>query len=273
MSVYESPIADELGTPLVSILRVGHWEIIQFTSLIDFYIGTDRIIAHLKDPKYDHLVEIYLLGVVLSYYLERRGVLMLHASAVVVGDSAVAFLATNKGGKSGLASTLMQTGHPLLTDDILPADILIDGVYGRFGYASMRMWPDSAMHFLGHYESLDLVHPELTKRRIPVGLGGFGTFCATSMPLKAIYLPERRETAERGDSIEIESVSPINAVIEMVRNSFIARTVQALGWQPQRLSLFTRLAQQVPMRRLIYPSGFEHLQRVSEAVLIDLEQH
>ena len=46
--------------------------------------------------------------------------------------------------------------------------------------------------------------------------------------------------------------------------------LEAPGVQPPSLDFFTQLVQQVPMRRLIYPSGFEHLPRVREAVLEDV---
>jgi hypothetical protein len=57
--------------------------------------------------------------------------------------------------------------------------------------------------------------------------------------------------------------------MELLRHSFMMRAVQALGWQPQRLALFAQLIGQVPLRRLRYPSGFEHLPRVRDAVLED----
>jgi len=33
------------------------------------------------------------------------------------------------------------------------------------------------------------------------------------------------------------------------------------------------MVQQAPMRRLIYPAGYEHLPRVRDAVLADVENH
>ena len=60
-------------------------------------------------------------------------------------------------------------------------------------------------------------------------------------------------------------------MIELVRHSFSARMVEAAGLAPHRLELFTTMARQVPMRRLTYPSGFEHLARVRQAILDDLE--
>ena len=48
-------------------------------------------------------------------------------------------------------------------------------------------------------------------------------------------------------------------MIELIRHSFSAHQVEAAGLAPQRLNFFARLAQKVPMRRLIYPADFEHL--------------
>ena len=248
---------------------------------------------HLLNPAAIHLIEIIFLGEVLSFWLERQGIPALHASAVLIGGRAVAFLSSNQGGKSGLAATLMQSGHPLLTDDILPVEEHNGVFLGRPGYPTMRMWPDEAAYFLGAYEHLPLVHPELSKRRVPVGGDGFGSFCDTSQPLACIYLPERRDAsgasttseisavghpgrhpsqpdgAVPNTDVEILPVSPRDAVIELIRHSFSAHQVEAAGLAPQRLNFFARLAQKVPMRRLIYPASFEHLPRVREAILGD----
>ena len=39
----------------------------------------------------------------------------------------------------------------------------------------------------------------------------------------------------------------------------------------RRLEFFARMVQQVPVRRLVYPTGFEHLPRVRETILEDLD--
>ena len=57
----------------------------------------------------------------------------------------------------------------------------------------------------------------------------------------------------------------------LVRNSFTARAVEALGWQRSRLMVLGDLVQWVPVRRLIYPSGFQRLTHLRQALLRDLE--
>lgn len=247
-------------------------EVLRFTRVADFYLWPDRIICHVLDPAQYYMVEIRLLGTVLAFWLERQGIPALHAGVVIIGSGAAAFLSHSGGGKSVLAAALMQAGYPLLTDDILAVEHRRDSFVGRPGYPQLRLWPDEAQHFLGHYQDLEQVHPAYAKRRVPVGLDGFGVFCDKSQPLAYIYLPQRRDPAENGTTIEITEVPPRDAVVELLRYSFAGRMAEAVGLAPQRLDFFARMARQVPMRRLIYPSGFEHLPRVREAVLEDLER-
>ncbi len=265
--VYATAARAAGGESLFSFHRLGDCDLLHFAHVADFCLWPERILCHPLEPAYEYLIELDLLGGVLSTWLERRGIPALHASAVEVHGQAVAFLSGNGGGKSALAAAFMQAGHPLLTDDVLPIARRAERFVGHAGYPTMRMWPDEAQHFVGRYEDLDLVHPALTKRRVHVGPGGFGDFCTESLPLAVIYLPERREGAT---GVEIEPVSPAEAVIELVRHSFVAYLVEALGWQPRRLDLFAQLVRHVPLRRLVYPGGLGRLPSVVETILQDM---
>ena len=251
-----------------SIHVMDDCHVVHFAGTVDFYLYPDRIIAHLLDPAYCYLVEILLLGEIFSLWLELKGVRMIHASAAVVDDSAIAFLSTNQGGKSSLAAAFMQQGYPLLTDDIVPVEERNDRFLARPGYHAMRLWPDQATYFHGIYEDLEIVHPEFSKRRIIIGHDNFGTFCSEEKPLKVIYVPQRLGS---DDSITIEPVPNKNAFFELIQNSFTAGIVEALGFQSQRMNFFARMVMQVPMRRLTYPEGFHHLSHVVDTVLEDSE--
>ena len=285
--VYVSPpYPDETGESEVYLYRSDDFLIVRFTGISEFFLWPERILCHPLTAEYRHrlsgysceevdryhrmLTEIYLLGYVFACWLEWQGIPTLHASAVVVGERAAAFLSSGGGGKSSSAVALMQGGYPLLTDDILPIQYDRGAYLGRPGYPQMRMWPGQAKHFLGHYEDLDLVHPTVSKRRVPVEESGLGTFCEVSRPLACLYLPERRDPAAWGTGIKIEPVSRREAVMALIGSSFIPPVVEALGLHPHRLGFFARMALRVPVRRVVYPNGFEHLPRVRRAILADL---
>jgi hypothetical protein len=147
--VYESPLLDASGDSLARLYRLADGELMRFGDALDFHLSGDRIDCRLNDPARRELVEIRLLGPVLAYWLERAGIPALHASAVVTEGRAVAFLAANQGGKTGLAAAMMSAGARLLTDDLLPLEALGEGFVARPGYPQMRLRPDGLAHFSG----------------------------------------------------------------------------------------------------------------------------
>jgi hypothetical protein len=240
----------------------------RIADIAEYYLYPDRIFYRLLEPSCDYLVEIQFLGHIMAIWLESRGVPALHASAVVVGERAVAFLAGNKAGKSSLAASLMQAGCPLLTDDILPLECGGEGVRGRPGYPQMRLWPDQAEHFLGQYRELEIVHPAYTKRRVAIGADGLGAFWNQPAPLGCLYLPEMRDDST-DSGIEIEPVSPRDAFAQLLRCSVVGAAVEALGWQPRRFQALAQVASTVPGRRLRYSSARDRLVEVRQAILAD----
>ena len=191
--------------------------------------------------------------------------LTLHSAAIGAAGRAIAFVSRHGGGKSGLAAAMIRAGGSLLTDDVLVLEER-DGTWeARPSYPQIRMWPDEAAFFAGGPEGLPRVQPDSEKRSVAVGEGGFGAFLDASTPLSCIYLASRRQETNGG--VESQPVSRSEALIELVRHSFSARLVEAAGLQPGRLDRLARLVRGVPVRRLVYPSGFERLGEVAEAVL------
>ncbi len=268
---YASPYRTSAGESRVCLYRSEGLDVLRFAGLADFYLWPDHIVCHAAPEVADALLEICFLGAVLSFWLECQGVPTLHASAVVSRGRAVAFLSSNKGGKTSLAAALLPAGCSLLTDDILALERRGDVFVGRPGYPQMRMWPEEASHFLGGFAGLESVHPELNKLRVPVGDGWLGEFCADSQPLSRIYIPSRRSGKEVGDRVEVQRLPPAAALIELVRNSFTGRIVEGLGQQERRLGFFADLVVRVPVCRLVYPSGLRLLPVVGEAVLRDVQ--
>jgi hypothetical protein len=180
-----------------------------------------------------------------------------------VDGGAVAFLATSRSGKSSLAAELLRAGAALLSDDLLALE-LSEGVWRALpGYPQMRLWPEQAARYLCEASHLPPVHPLAEKLRAPVG-EGFGRFQPDALPLRAIYLPERRDA--------FEALSPSAGLMELVRHSFLNRLVHAAGLQPRRLPLLANVAGAVPIRRVSFPSGMERLPSVAQAILDDLRE-
>lgn len=268
--IYRSALRSPEGRSVLDLYATGGRQILRCGGIVDFYLESSTIGYDLLDREHAYLVELRLLGPVLAYWLECRGQLALHAAAVATDDGAVAFLSGNRGGKTTLAASLMRCGQAMVSDDVLPVVEREESFMASPAYPQMRMWPVTAAEFLVHRPELERVHPGHDKGRVPVGNGGFGEFHPDALPLTCVYLPCRAGPGEPGAGIDIEPLSPAEAVLELVRGSFVPRLVEAAGLQPRRFECLARVAERVPVRRLRYPSGFERLGEVSEAILRDL---
>jgi hypothetical protein len=268
-AVFESRYRTEDGRPQVRLYRGDDVHLFRQTGIADWYMWSDRIVCHQHDESATELVELYFLSLLCGFWLESRGNVVLHASAVSVDDRAVVFLATNTGGKTSLATSLMRAGHPLLTDDFLAVSVPEDGegALGHPGFPQMRMWPDLADHFIGAHEHLPHVLPDIRKRRVPVEAEGLGAFCSETRPLARLYLPAREESVSE---VVLETVPAQEALIELVRESFLSTVLEKAGLHGRRFHRLATLVRRVPMKRLVYPAGLERLPAVCEAIFADL---
>jgi hypothetical protein len=249
-------------------LRLDGVDVVRLPDHADYYLFDDRIVCHLLDPALRYLVENQLFGTVFALWLERRGTLAFHASAVAIDDVAVAFVAPPKGGKTSMACALAQGGYPLLTEDLLPVRTRGEDVVADPGYPMVRMWPEQARWFTGDVDGHPLVHPAFDKRRVSVGAGGFAAFRPTPTPLRRIYLLDRDGSTD--GTVGFEPVAPQEALVELLRASFLPVEVERFGWQRRRLAAMAALLGTVEVARLRYPSGLERLPAVIAPILADL---
>ncbi|MBW7933128.1 MAG: hypothetical protein H3C62_05830 [Gemmatimonadaceae bacterium] len=158
----------------------------------------------------------YLLGPVLGFALRMRGVLALHASAVVIDGRAVALVGPSGAGKSTTAAAFASAGVPVLSDDVL-ALRQIDGRWMAYpAYPTVRLWDESEHLLFGSVGTLPLLTPTWDKRGLP--LGAAYPFHATPMPLGELFL-----LAPRSDDARAPWVEPLGgsaAFIALVANTY-----------------------------------------------------
>jgi hypothetical protein len=82
---------------------------------------------------------VLLPGTVMAARLLLDGRLVLHASAVAIGETALAFVGSPGMGKSTLAGLAVAAGLPLLTDDVLRTDLVDDGARVWSGAGEVRL--------------------------------------------------------------------------------------------------------------------------------------
>lgn len=208
------------------------------------------------------LVSLRILGLLLTHLAPS---LLLHACVIVIREGGVGFIGPSGQGKSTMAADFLNQGFPLLSDDAA----LIQKEERRFclqpGPSEIRLWPSTSTRLMRLKLKSRLLHHQTKKRRFTLGRGVPRCFEEKRVPLRALYLLSRN----RNSSIRIEPLKGQEALIALSRNNY-NRIVETPNVLRQQLQLMTQVLQKIPLKRLVYPSGFSYLPKVTQAILSDL---
>lgn len=175
--------------------------------------------------------------------LYQRGILPLHASAVVIDASLVAFLAPSGTGKSSLAAACVAEGAMPFTDDLLAIQLDADGIpHGFPGSGHLRIPPATWAEL--HPPAFQVTRTDSDGKRVvrPGRRHDTGP-----RPLAAAFL------LETGGSLEATPVSGfalLTGLRQLIARPSLAR---AVGTESTIFTVLGRLAGQVPAWRLVRP--------------------
>jgi hypothetical protein len=241
---------------------------VRWQTVGEFLVAADgrRITCRRAEESSVESFQVYMLGQALSFALVMQRFEPLHATVVVVDGLAVAFLGNNAFGKSSLASCFLEAGDRLLTDDLLILHESSNGMLAYPGPPRIKLFPAIASRFLGHLVNHVPMNPDTTKLILPLDEQ---QACTTPVALEAIYSLAAPRDGGRRPSVRIDTLSPRQAFVELVKGTFNRRLVS-----PQRLErqfhAMTRLTDLISVRTLTYPRVIDRLEHVRRAVLTDL---
>jgi hypothetical protein len=90
--------------------------------------------------------QVYLLGTAFGILQHQRGRMVLHASAVAVGDKAALFAGPSGAGKSTLAAAFNRRGYPCVSDDVCGIDFSSGGPVVLPDGRMLKLWADTVSH-------------------------------------------------------------------------------------------------------------------------------
>ena len=250
------------GTPWTQFFRQGAGYLLRFPELADFEVSADGFSVQgfpapgVPSPTVEHLY----LNQVMPLALSRQGKLVLHGSAVNIGGQGVAFLGESGRGKSTLAASFASEGTCFLTDDGLRLDWLGDRCMILPSHASIRLWKDSQDALIGQGAAIAPAVSFTSKVRFLAGSAI--SFCDEARPLRHVFFLGAGEA----QTPTIEPLRPAEAVIEMVKHSFLL-DVEARDMLARHFDDLTRLAGLPIYFRLDYPRRYNGLAAVREAVI------
>lgn len=239
--------------------------VLRFLPYAEFRVTRSSIQYRLlADTSPETLVWI-LVGSILGVWLDYVGLPVLHGAAAEVDSRAVAFAGDCGVGKSTFIASWLQDGYRVFGDDQLALEDTSTEFLVRPAVPWLKVNRDVAAFLNVRHEELPLLHPSVQKRRLDIPAT---SRVIKAQPLARIYMLERLALGE--DQVSIVRVPAGEAMRELIRHSYAPRTVEAAGLQQRRLPQLARLAAQVGVWRLRYPTGLDRLAAVRSAVVAHL---
>lgn len=204
-------------------------------------------------------VRLFLLGSCLGALLQQRGLLTLHASAILTESGAVLFAGPPGIGKSTLAHHFWTRGFPSVTDDLCALDTHDDGRISVLpGYPQSKLWSDALSHF-GIQES--------SLRRVRGGTSKFAVrldrqFTDRPVELAAVVLLE--SAAQSSASCEI--LPGLEGFQSLVESTYRREFLVGLGLLEQHFELVATVARAVPVARGIRPQKGFHVVALADRI-------
>lgn len=197
---------------------------------------------------------------VLASALYQRGLVVLHASAVVIDGKAVVFCGDSGCGKSTLCAKLHARGHHLLADDVVVCQPHNSGYLVHPGVQEFKLWPDT-LHSLevNHAES-PRVSPDCQKRVHVVGERLHGE----AAQISGIYI------LDWGVEDVINAIPPVAVAMELVRNSYGIRVLQSIDSR-RHFEQTMDIAQSIPVR--LFRRKSEHDNFAEEQAFADRRKY
>lgn len=204
---------------------------------------------------------VYLVGAVMGLVLRLRGVVSLHASAVVVNGAAVCLCGPAGSGKSSTAAAFAMRGHPILTDDVSPLDEIDGAFFVRPAYPRVNLWPDAADALFGGSEPLPRISPDWNKRYVPLE----HRFHDRPARLAAIYLlGERRACGE----VLVERRSASETLFMLIANAYVNRLLDR-QMRGREFEVMARLTRTTPVRFVSAPADLGRIGSLCDVVVAD----
>lgn len=219
----------------------------------------EHIVVQPEAAAADELVRVFLYGAGFSTLLQQRRLMPLHASAVAMGERAIAFCGPTGHGKSTLAAAFSARGHTVLCDDKLVLRATSEGVFACPGPPTLSLFPAAAQ-----------ATGQSRKNRVS-DREKFGKHCylapaanaSAKLPLTHVFL---MKWAQDG-GLDIRPLPPFESLIELRQNLNLGTLIGPLGIEADFMRWSQVVLSQVRFFELHRPKDFRQMDKVLDRVI------
>ena len=229
------------GGTLLRIERVGR-----------YLIEGGRRITFQRDPQSsERNLRLFLLGSAFGALLHQRGLMPLHANAIIVEGRVVAFSGHSGAGKSTIAAWFHDRGYSIFADDVCVIGLGPDGAPHAYpGIPRIRLWREALEASGRRADDYSRSFDDLDKYDVPTPVGGG----QAPLPVDRVYLLGK--AAEGGTERGFTRLRGVEAVDALVSNTYRGGYLKATGRTGDHLMTCVKLAKAISVFRADRLWGF-----------------
>lgn len=217
-----------------------------------YYAGHGHtIIAEPYEGIDDRSVRIFLQGTMIAAILYQRGLIPMHASAIVKEGKLTLFAGNSGAGKSTLLASLGSRGYTIFTDDIcvLHHNQSNNTISGTASYPMIKLWED-AITKIGDdgYNTEFKVRPHMPK----YGQFFHDRFDINAFPISKIFI---LNTSNATPGISHKTLNALQAFKRVEKQAYRYRFATGEKLRGLHFSLMSALTNAVPVIELSRPTG------------------
>ena len=224
--------------------------------------GGDEIRLELEHGVEASEALVFLLGTAFGVLQLQRGRMVLHASAVAVGERAALFSGPSGAGKSTLAAALNRRGYACVSDDVCGIDFSSGGPVVLPDGRMLKLWADT----VSHLEMGERQGPAIRRLLNKFYIEPESTAVDRDLPVRAVYvLRVETETHKAG----IQRLGNVDAAALLRRNAYRPGVVSKIGLEGAYLGWSSALQKNAGVFSLTRPFDLAAMPQVIE----QLEDH
>ena len=219
--------------------------------------GTELIVEPTSDRIPFEFLNLYILSEALGMILFQKGLFLLHASAIKVGNKAIVIVGSPGAGKSTTAAAFAKRGHPVLTDDMVAIEVESEQTPQVIpGFPQIKIWLPSVEGLNYDTNTLPVLFPGSTKRVIRKT----ENFPSQSIPLSEIYF------LDKGEQLTINPMEEVEALLSFACYFPCPYDLLKAKAQKNHFLQSSHLLDRIPVFKIQRHDSFEVLHQWIEAI-------
>lgn len=232
---------------------------IQAVGIFSVQKGREILYSPFADAD-DDLIRLYLLGTCMGAILMQRRVLPLHGSAVAIDGKAYAIIGDSGAGKSTLASSLINMGYQLISDDVIPVTLNEEKLpLITPAYPQQKLWLESLNEFGMDANGYKQIFNRETKYAVPVK----NQFVTQKLQLSGIFELVKTDNTE----IIVKPIHKLNSLHTLFKHTYRNFFIAQMGLTEWHFNTTVAMAEKINLYQLSRPTNRFTAHELAEEII------